>query len=132
MLAQLGDRVVNLGYTRAPLGLRGTVVAIYPSTAYVTVLFDEEFTGGSSLARTCNKKCCGVVRWEHLLPLAAQGAALAPASFRVVKTAKLEQAPASEEVMAPASTAAAGGSSTALVCCVRLRPQLPVCAQTQQ
>lgn len=70
---QLGDRVVNLGHMQAPVGLRGTVVTIYPATGYVCVVFDEEFTGGASIEKACVKRCAAVVRWEHLLPLYAVG-----------------------------------------------------------
>jgi hypothetical protein len=55
---QLGDRVVNLGFTRAPLGMRGTVVSIFPTTGYVAVVFDEEFIGGKKLSKgtPCDKQ----------------------------------------------------------------------------
>jgi hypothetical protein len=66
---QLGDRIVNLGYTGAPLGLRGTVVTIYPNTGFVSVVFDEEFISGTSIEKACLKRCAAVVRWDKLLPI---------------------------------------------------------------
>ena len=49
MAPSLGDRIVNIRCTNIPPGLRGTVVAIHPSTSCVEVVMDAEFIGGQNL-----------------------------------------------------------------------------------
>jgi Xrn1 SH3-like domain len=83
---------VNLGFTGAPLGLRGTVVTIYPNTGFVSVVFDEEFISGTSIEKACLKRCAAVVRWDKLLPiskpdgLGADTLAALPGSGTVLKS----------------------------------------------
>ena len=50
----LGDRVANLSFRQAPLGLRGTVVGRHSLSGYVEVVFDEEFVGGTTLGAQCS------------------------------------------------------------------------------
>ena len=69
---RLGDRVVNLNSTGVPFGLRGTVVAIHNSTAYVEVIFDEEFTGGRGLEGNCSPFRGRLCPWAGLLKVSAE------------------------------------------------------------
>lgn len=68
---QLGDRVMNLSWRRAPLGARGTVVAIHASSGYVEVVYDEPFVGGDSLGGFCNPGRGGLLTWASQLNLSA-------------------------------------------------------------
>ena len=64
---ELGDRVVNLVASAVPFGLKGTVIAIHASSAYVEVLFDEEFAGGKSLQGLCSAFRGALVSWSSVL-----------------------------------------------------------------
>ena len=70
---QLGDRVVNLSQTRAPLGARGTVIAVHAGTGFVEIVFDEAFVGGTSLHGRCPEGRGLLVEWSHCLSLTAAG-----------------------------------------------------------
>ncbi len=45
---ELGDRVISVGNSLPPFGLRGTVIGIYDESC--EVYFDEEFPGGTDLS----------------------------------------------------------------------------------
>lgn len=66
---RLGDRVVNLVTRHVALGLRGTVVAVHPSTHYVEVMWDEEFIGGSNLEGLCPSGRGSLSSWASVLNL---------------------------------------------------------------
>ena len=79
----LGDRVANLSYRQAQLGLKGTVVAVHAATGFVEVVFDGEFIGGGSLGGLCSNGRGALVPWSALLclsrlPSEAPPAGLAP------------------------------------------------------
>lgn len=63
----LGDRVVSLTAVGVPFGLKGTVITIHSSTGYVEVIFDEEFTGGISLAGSCSNFRGRLCSWSALI-----------------------------------------------------------------
>ena len=65
----LGDRIVNIRCTNMPLGLRGTVVSIHPSTSCVEVVMDAEFIGGQNLNGLCKKGRGRLVKWSEVLSL---------------------------------------------------------------
>jgi hypothetical protein len=65
----LGDRIANLSYRQAPLGLRGTVVAVHPASGFVEVVFDAEFVGGGSLGGLCTVGRGALVPWSAVLCL---------------------------------------------------------------
>ena len=69
MAPSLGDRIVNIRCTNIPLGLRGTVVAIHPSTSCVEVVMDAEFIGGQNLNGLCKKGRGRLVKWSEVLSL---------------------------------------------------------------
>lgn len=71
----LGDRVANLSYRQAPLGLRGTVVAIHAASGFVEVVFDAEFVGGGSLGGLCTVGRGALVPWSALLCLSREPSA---------------------------------------------------------
>ena len=66
-LPELGDRVVNLVASGVPFGLRGTVIGIHSASAYVEVLFDEEFGNGKSLQGLCSQFRGALVPWSAVL-----------------------------------------------------------------
>eukprot|EP01138_Halocafeteria_seosinensis_P005034 gb/GECG01005147.1/.p1 GENE.gb/GECG01005147.1/~~gb/GECG01005147.1/.p1 ORF type:complete len:1649 (+),score=221.87 gb/GECG01005147.1/:1-4947(+) len=66
---RLGDRVVNLTTRHVPLGLRGTVVVVHPSTQYVEVVWDSEFVGGHSLEGLCSNGRGSLSSWASVLNL---------------------------------------------------------------
>ena len=65
----LGDRITNLSYRQAPLGVRGTVVAVHTGSGFVEVVFDAEFIGGSTLGGLCSNGRGALVPWSSLLCL---------------------------------------------------------------
>lgn len=67
----LGDRVVNLVAPAVPFGLKGTIIAIHPSSKYVEVLFDEEFTGGKSLQGFCSNFRGALVAWSSIIKISS-------------------------------------------------------------
>lgn len=73
----LGDRVMNLAFPHAPMGLRGVVIATHASSGYVEVVFDEAFLGGTSLSGICSPGRGALVQWNELLCLDAPASATA-------------------------------------------------------
>lgn len=71
----LGDRVTNLSFRQAPLGLRGTVVAVHAASGFVEVVFDAEFVGGGSLGGLCTVGRGALVPWSALLCLSREPSA---------------------------------------------------------
>ena len=71
----LGDRISNLSYRQAPIGLRGTVVAIHAASGFVEVVFDAEFVGGGSLGGMCTVGRGALVPWSALLCLSREPSA---------------------------------------------------------
>ena len=65
----LGDRVVNIRCPFVPLGMRGVVVAIHPTTGCVEVVFDAEFIGGKDLNGLCTRGRGRLVKWSEMLSL---------------------------------------------------------------
>jgi 5'-3' exoribonuclease 1 len=63
----LGDRVVNLSFQQAALGLRGTVVVVHPQSGFVEVVFDMEFIGGSTLGDLCSNGRGALIPWSSVL-----------------------------------------------------------------
>ena len=76
----LGDRVANLSYRQAPLGLRGTVVAVHAASGFVEAVFDAEFVGGGSLGGLCTIGRGALVPWSALLCLSREPSAEAGAA----------------------------------------------------
>jgi len=66
---KLGDRVANMTNVVVPFGLRGTIVAIHPSTGYVEVLFDSFFVGGTTLYGSCASGRGLLLAYSQLLNL---------------------------------------------------------------
>ena len=67
----LGDRVVNIRSSFVPFGLRGTIVALHPTTGTVEVIFDTSFIGGNTLHGLCANGRGRVVKWTDLLAVDA-------------------------------------------------------------
>jgi hypothetical protein len=116
--AQLGDRVVNLGHTLAPLGIWGTVTEVYPSLGNVFVVFDEEFIGGTVVN---GLRCGATVQWESLLPISPLPALpAAPPAVLARATSTGNELARKERVMDVSSTPllgeAAGMSFQLYVC----------------
>ncbi|KAJ8903934.1 hypothetical protein NDN08_000465 [Rhodosorus marinus] len=68
----MGDRVVNRSSeTAVPFGARGTVVGIFNNAkdAYVEVVYDEPFVGGTSLNSRCTEMCGKLEKLSNLLVL---------------------------------------------------------------
>ena len=77
-LPELGDRVINLVASGVPFGLRGTVVGIHSASAYVEVLFDEEFGNGKSLQGLCSQFRGALVPWVAVLRVSNNSLSTAP------------------------------------------------------
>ena len=75
-LPSLGERVVNVGNTRVPFGLRGLVVSIHPRTRCVEVVFDEIFIGGTNLSGLCSEKRGFLMPWRHCMSFSSTGESL--------------------------------------------------------
>ena len=67
----LGARVVNLRSSFVPFGLRGTIIALHPTTGTVEVLFDTTFIGGNTLHGVCDNGRGRVVKWTDLVAVDA-------------------------------------------------------------
>jgi hypothetical protein len=76
----LGDRVANISFRVAPLGLRGTVIAVHAATGFVEIIFDSEFVGGTSLNNLCSQGHGALVPWSALLCLSRKPGEAPPAS----------------------------------------------------
>jgi len=92
----LGARVCNLADTRAPLGIRGTVVAVHVGTGYVEVVWDAAVDGGSSLNGLCSPGRGALCRSNALLPVAAgaSAASLSAASSSSSSSSSSSRGPA--------------------------------------
>lgn len=56
----LGDRVAFVGGGGPPpFGLRGSVVGVHPEEAFIEVLFDRDFEGGTDLHGRALGRCGG-------------------------------------------------------------------------
>lgn len=101
---QLGDRVASLSFPHAPLGVRGTVVAVHGGSGFVEVLFDTAFVGGSSLGGLCAAGRGALVPWSALLCLSrapsADGASSSAAAGADGVTAGVVAAAADAEARA--------------------------------
>ena len=83
----LGDRIVNIRCPFVPLGLRGTVVSIHPSTGCVEALFDSEFIGGQDLNGLCSRGRGRLVKWSEVLSLSKpENASIAKTKERATKS----------------------------------------------
>ncbi|KAA0160679.1 hypothetical protein FNF28_05378 [Cafeteria roenbergensis] len=74
----LGARICNLAEARAPLGMRGVVVAVHGSTGYVEVLWDAPVDGGSTLNGLCSPGRGALLRWNTVMMVPTVGRAPAP------------------------------------------------------
>jgi len=70
---ELGDRVLNINCAAVPFGLKGTVVAKYPKSGFVDVVFDEEFMGGTNLQGLCSNYRGLLVAWTSVLHVGVVG-----------------------------------------------------------
>lgn len=80
----LGDRVVNIRCPFVPLGLRGIVVAIHPTTGCVEVVFDAEFIGGKDLNGLCSRGRGRLLKWSELLSLTKPEKVKPPVAIKAV------------------------------------------------
>ena len=76
----LGDRVAAVGVKGAPFGLRGSVVALYPRSGCVDVVFDEEFMGGTNLQGLCSNYRGLLLKWSRVLKISAHAPEEEPAA----------------------------------------------------
>lgn len=68
---ELGSRVVNIRSSFVPFGMRGTIIALHPTTGTVEVIFDASFIGGNTLHGICSNGRGRVVKWTDLLAVDA-------------------------------------------------------------
>jgi len=76
----IGDRVINIGSPTVPFGLKGTLVAIHPSTGNVEVVFDGFFADGTTLHGMCSRGRGSFMPWAYLLNLSKKSPIGAPAT----------------------------------------------------
>ncbi|KAA0162069.1 hypothetical protein FNF31_03480 [Cafeteria roenbergensis] len=88
----LGARICNLAEARAPLGMRGVVVAVHGSTGYVEVLWDAPVDGGSTLNGLCSPGRGALLRWNTVMMVPTVGRAPAPTGSATPSIAARAQA----------------------------------------
>lgn len=66
---QLGERVASVHVVGVPVGTRGVIIALHPSTGCVEVIWDEAVAGGSELKGYCGAGRGSVCRWSSLVSL---------------------------------------------------------------
>jgi 5'-3' exoribonuclease 1 len=100
----LGDRIVNIRCPFVPLGLRGTVVSIHPSTGCVEGLFDSEFIGGQDLNGLCARGRGRLLKWSEVLSLSKPEKVAAPKPAKKAPKAAVPKAAAPKKGPATPAT----------------------------